>query len=741
MSRRVVVLLLSVALGASAMLLEPSIGPPARAATPASTYWFESDPGDPTARGRSGWATSADSTFGSYDNGGVATTIGISGPIGWLLVETYGPGGAHLVPGTTYEHARFSGYAGPGEATLAVHWSGEGSCNPNGSDGTLVVHDVAYEGTLFSRLSISFDFTCTGATGSYHGELRYQAAEPAHVALIQEPASKSPVDLGSVVVGGTSAAQDWTLTNVGSGSVAVGTTALIGDHPGDFAITADTCSGTSLAEGATCGVSLRFAPTSPGTRSAMLDVPVATPLGHRRTAVTGFALTPTTTTIDVPGGIVFQPLTVTIHTRPAPDAPPGYTPAALLRIAGRSGEMGMYDSNGDAIVYLGSLPPGVYEVTGVYDGSATLAPSESKPATLHVGTTTATSLTADPAPALHTEPITFTAEVSPAPPAGTLTLTDATSGTVLGSRTLTAGDAALVVAVTLPAGEHRMVAEYGGCEGFSPSSQEVVIQVAQDTAVDAGGFAVGPATFYPVVDGYLDVATATGQRNEPASVAISVRRDGGDVVLRTGDVPLGSGAYAWSWDGRDASGALQAAGAYRITQVLTDRGANTLTTSAIVTLSPKKLYWTTATVSLRGAAFALAGKGGGGSVSKAGSSYSGGVRLASASGWAGVSYAFTIKPAIAYRSLWFKVLGRSPNGRRAIIAVWRPAYGTYRNASNYDAATWAGPAYGWYSSRTTVADHRKDTRVRAEVVVAYKKGKVVFDVRKVRLVYEYGVLK
>jgi hypothetical protein len=350
MSRRVVALLLAAVLGASAMLVEPSTGPPVRAATPASTYWFESDPGDPTARGRSGWATSVDSTFGSYDNGGIWTTIGISGPLGWLLVEAYGPGGAHLVPGTTYEHARFSGYAGPTEATLAVHWSGEGSCNPDGSDGTLVVHDVAYEGSLFSRLSISFAFTCTGATGSYRGELRYQATEPTHIAVIQEPASKSPVDLGSIGVGGTSAPQGWTLRNVGSGSVAVGTAVLTGDHPGDFAITADTCSGTTLAEGATCDVGVRFAPTAPGTRSATLDVPVGTPLGHRRTTVQGFALTPTTTTIDVPAGIAFQPLTVTIHTRPAPDAPPGYIPAATLRIAGRHAEMGMYDASGDAIV-------------------------------------------------------------------------------------------------------------------------------------------------------------------------------------------------------------------------------------------------------------------------------------------------------------------------------------------------------------------------------------------------------
>jgi hypothetical protein len=137
----------------------------------------------------------------------------------------------------------------------------------------------------------------------------------------------------------------------------------------------------------------------------------------------------------------------------------------------------------------------------------------------------------------------------------------------------------------------------------------------------------------------------------------------------------------------------------------------------------------------------VAGKAGGGSVSKAGSSYTGGVRLASGRGWAGVSYAFTIKPAIAYRSLWFKVLGRSPNGRRAVIAVWRPAYGTYRDASNYDSATWAGPAYGWFATRTTLANHRKDTRVRAEVIVEYKRGKVVFDVRKARLVYEYAVLE
>jgi uncharacterized repeat protein (TIGR01451 family) len=69
------------------------------------------------------------------------------------------------------------------------------------------------------------------------------------------------------------------------GPLTIGSVALAGSNPGDFAISADGCTGASLAYNATCDVSVRFAPTEVGTRSATLvlsdnalDSPQSVPL-------------------------------------------------------------------------------------------------------------------------------------------------------------------------------------------------------------------------------------------------------------------------------------------------------------------------------------------------------------------------------------------------------------------------------------------------------------------------------
>jgi hypothetical protein len=85
-------------------------------------------------------------------------------------------------------------------------------------------------------------------------------------------ASVSPSSLGftSQPVGSHSAAQTATLTNSGSSAVHVSTVSLGGANPGDFALTADGCSGATVPSGASCSVGVVFAPDWPGARTASL---------------------------------------------------------------------------------------------------------------------------------------------------------------------------------------------------------------------------------------------------------------------------------------------------------------------------------------------------------------------------------------------------------------------------------------------------------------------------------------
>ena len=91
----------------------------------------------------------------------------------------------------------------------------------------------------------------------------------------------------------TSPAQAVTVTNTGTVPVTVNGVSIENDPAGDFAISASTCTGTTLAPGDTCQVSVTFTPKAPGGRTATLrfdDTGVGTP---HRPALTGTGSTPT----------------------------------------------------------------------------------------------------------------------------------------------------------------------------------------------------------------------------------------------------------------------------------------------------------------------------------------------------------------------------------------------------------------------------------------------------------------
>ncbi len=76
-------------------------------------------------------------------------------------------------------------------------------------------------------------------------------------------------DLGEVPIGTTGNATVFTVTN--SGDTASGTLAASVSGP-EFVIIGDTCTGGSLAKGASCTVSLALKPITLGAKAAILEV-------------------------------------------------------------------------------------------------------------------------------------------------------------------------------------------------------------------------------------------------------------------------------------------------------------------------------------------------------------------------------------------------------------------------------------------------------------------------------------
>ena len=170
----------------------------------------------------------------------------------------------------------------------------------NTSAATINISSVMVGGINPSDFNISAD-ACTGvalavnascnvsvkfaptATGARTAALVYSddaLGSPQNLALsgtgvLPGPAvslNPTSVNFGSQGVGATSAAQTITVTNTGTASLHPTSATLSGTNMGDFAKTADTCTGATVAIGATCTVSITFTPSAKGGRTATVSL-------------------------------------------------------------------------------------------------------------------------------------------------------------------------------------------------------------------------------------------------------------------------------------------------------------------------------------------------------------------------------------------------------------------------------------------------------------------------------------
>jgi hypothetical protein len=301
------------------------------------------------------------------------------------------------------------------------------------------------------------------------------------------------------------------------------------------------------------------------------------------------------------------------------------------------------------------------------------------------------------------------------------------------------------------------------------AGQTIKVQFRQHTNVDGHGFAtlvdnvkvvdvratasIAPAKFYPVVDKYVDNLIVKGQRDAAADVDITIRAASDGSIVRQAGIARATGAYRWTWDGQRANGAaapaaLAPAGNYDVAVVLTDAVGDKKTVQRRITLSHDRVVWKKRKAIVRkGGDFKLIALSRNASVSRAGSKYPGGARLNSRKGFAGVVYKFRYqqKANQVFDFVQFKVVGRSPNRHKAVIAVWNKKLGDPFNLGHYDAAKLIGPGFRtWMTKATPGADHAKYGNMRAAVMTwkgLGRKGGSAFDIKKVILTFRVGTIR
>ncbi|HWL45321.1 MAG TPA: choice-of-anchor D domain-containing protein [Ilumatobacter sp.] len=123
--------------------------------------------------------------------------------------------------------------------------------------------------------------------------VRGSGADPASVSTELYGAAGDPtllatpggVDLPSGRVGEPAGRVAISIENTGFAPVAITDVGLGGNHPDDFTVLSEACTGRALNPGATCAVEVEFVPHAPGYRSALLAVGATT--GQYTAAVLG----------------------------------------------------------------------------------------------------------------------------------------------------------------------------------------------------------------------------------------------------------------------------------------------------------------------------------------------------------------------------------------------------------------------------------------------------------------------
>jgi phospholipase C len=155
-------------------------------------------------------------------------------------------------------------------------------------DGTFQTPVEVATGTTPSGIAVS-DFNHDGkpdlVTANQGANTASVLLETAGVSGPVVTLSPTSLTFASQAVGTTSSPQNVTLTNSGTSTLTISSITIAGTNPGDFSET-NTC-GASVSAGANCTITVKFAPTAAGTRTASVSIADNAPGSPQTVGLTG----------------------------------------------------------------------------------------------------------------------------------------------------------------------------------------------------------------------------------------------------------------------------------------------------------------------------------------------------------------------------------------------------------------------------------------------------------------------
>jgi len=123
--------------------------------------------------------------------------------------------------------------------------------------------------------------------------------------------SPASIAFGNQAQGVKSAAMSVTITNSGNANLTFTTVTITGTNKADFAISADTCSGQTVAASANCSVSATFTPSTGGAESAALSFPDNAAASPQTVGLSGTGVTAAPGATFAPTSLTFAGQVVT----------------------------------------------------------------------------------------------------------------------------------------------------------------------------------------------------------------------------------------------------------------------------------------------------------------------------------------------------------------------------------------------------------------------------------------------
>ncbi len=196
---------------------------------------------------------------------------------------------------------------------------------------------------------------------------------------------------------------------------------------------------------------------------------------------------------------------------------------------------------GQAAFSTSSLTGGSHTITASYSGDAVYSPNVLPALTQRVTqVSTTTALISSLNPSTFGQSVTFTATVTGSSPTGTVTFMDTTSGTTLGTGTLSGGTVALTIS-SLAVGSHQIVASYSGDINNSASASTLFKQTVNPVSTTIFlTSSLNPSLFSQII---TFTATVTGATSM-ATGTVTFTIDG--VALTSATISKGSASYSTS---------------------------------------------------------------------------------------------------------------------------------------------------------------------------------------------------